>query len=179
MITTTTTEAQSRDNSDYWSRPKRLAGHLLLPSPLHPDTLCWTFAETLRHSCHLASSSIRVLSASRCVNPPHLPPPALWFEFMHKWKDSLDWHPSSLTKACIATLLIILVRNKKTKEKKQRGNARQKYSLDLLHTVFTIIQNNTSPSSHCPLHPERTVSPEHFFFFKKTAGDVVILSAND
>lgn len=102
-ITTTTAEAKSRDSPHYSST-------LASPPPL-PDTLYW--ASTPRHSCRLASRHVRALPS----------PLLLIFLLQHFDLNSCtiekkDWHPSSRTKACIATIQIILVRNNKTKKKR-------------------------------------------------------------
>lgn len=69
---------------------------------------------------------------------------------MHKW----NLFP--LTKACIATLLIILLRQKKKRYTRQK----REYSLDLQHTVSQSHKNNITPppdavrcSTLSALHP--------------------------
>lgn len=66
---------------------------------------------------------------------------------MHK-KEKKDSTPflSRKKHACIATLVVILVR----KTKKQGGNAHQKYSLDPLHTVSQSYKNKIPPHPPCP-----------------------------
>lgn len=71
---------------------------------------------------------------------------------MHKRKAR---RPSPLTTACIATLLIILIRNKKTKKEAMRTkNTHWTYC-----TWFSQSYKTMQPSSCCPRHPERLCPP--------------------
>ena len=93
-------------------------------------------------------------------------------------KKILTWRPlPSRTKACIATLLIILVRNNKTKKIIKRGNARQRNIHWTYCTVFTIIQNNITPphtvrSTLSALYPLKSFFFS-FFFFKRQQGTLL------
>lgn len=100
VITTTTTEAQSRDNPDYWSGPKSAASACF--SPPHPDTFSWTFTEIPRHSCHFAShnplrqSSLYLLLLHK--HSPILHPifPLQHYDLNSCTNEKILWHPSSL-----------------------------------------------------------------------------------
>lgn len=76
---------------------------------------------------------------------------------MHK-KEKKDSTPflSRKKHACIATLVVILVR----KTKKQGGNAHQKYSLDPLHTVSQSYKNKIPPPPTLSLHCTTPPSPQ-------------------
>lgn len=138
---------------------KATAGHLLLPLPTL--RLYRTFAEIPHHSCRLASHNIRVsFFLLLCKRPrPSWSSSSSTMIWIHAQMKS-DWRPSSLTKACIATLLIILVRNNKTEKKKKEEVTRVKIFIGPTAHIFHNHTKTTSPASHCPLRPERTVPPE-------------------
>lgn len=113
-ITTTPTEAQIRDNPHYSGRPelafiKRRCATGFSPSPPR-NSLRGLYSSSLLTPCFTLRPSSSIL--------------LLIFLLQHYDLNSCtienglsDLHPSYHTKACIATLLIILVRNK-TKKKR-------------------------------------------------------------
>lgn len=106
----------------YWSGLNRLWAtcHPHPPLSTHPlpDTLHWALSEISRHSCHPASHNIRGSFLFPLCKHATL---YLVFLLQHYdlsscTKEEKDWYPSSLAKACIATLLVILVIRQKNKK---------------------------------------------------------------